>query len=162
MMPTHLVLAALAVGMTNVAFYHLLERPTLRGRGVLDQLEGFRAYLGGNGDRRRPASSGMPGAFERFLPHAIALGLETRWAAGFGDALRTTAQAASDPRVIPWYDHRTPDRTFSPVSFASSLGTTLSSKLSSSSSPPSSGGSGGSSGGGSSGGGGGGGGGGGW
>jgi uncharacterized membrane protein YgcG len=162
MMPTHLVLAALAVGVTNVVFYHLLERPTLRGRGVLDQLEGFRAYLSGNGDRRRPASSGTPGAFERFLPHAIALGLETRWAEGFGDALRATARAASDARVIPWYDHRTPDRKFSPVSFASSLGTTLASKLSSSSSPPSSGGSGGSSGGGSSGGGGGGGGGGGW
>jgi uncharacterized membrane protein len=162
MMPSHLVLAALAVGVTNVVFYHLLERPTLRGRGVLDQLEGFRAYLSGNGDRRRPASSGTPGAFERFLPHAIALGLETRWAEGFGDALRATARAASDARVIPWYDHRTPDRKFSPVSFASSLGTALASKLSSSSSPPSSGGSGGSSGGGSSGGGGGGGGGGGW
>lgn len=97
MLPTHLVLAAVLVAATNVAFYHLLERPTLRGRGVLDQLEAFKAYLTG-ADRRVGARDGGIERFEGFLPHAIALGLEDRWADGFGEALvpgGTPATAAS-------------------------------------------------------------------
>ncbi|NIP60278.1 MAG: hypothetical protein GWM92_18155, partial [Gemmatimonadetes bacterium] len=44
--PGHLVTAVVVIAAVNVAFYHLLERPTLKGRGVLDRLEGFRRFLG--------------------------------------------------------------------------------------------------------------------
>ena len=157
--PTHLVLAAVAVGAVNVLFYHLLERPTLRGRGVLDALDGFRSFLAGAEPDRRLVPSRPPELFERFLPYAIALGVETSWAAGCGDALAPGLTGAGS-RVHPWYAHHDHGRHLHTTAFASSLGSDLASSLSAASSPPSSGGSGG--GGGSSGGGGGGGGGGGW
>jgi len=159
MVPSHLVLAVFAVAATNVLFYHLLERPTLRGRGVLDQIEGFRAYLEGS----RPGPDAGAERFEGFLPHAIALGIEERWADGFGGALRPAVPEQPRRYDFDWYVHRgsLPDAS----DFAQSLGASLASTLSASSMAPSSSGggsSGGGGGGGSSGGGGGGGGGGGW
>lgn len=160
MVPTHLPLAAVAIGVTNVAFYHLLERPTLRGRGVLDELEGFRSFIAAADqdrlDRLTPPER-TPELFERFLPHAIALGLENRWAEQFTGSL--TPATATGNGALAWYHGGA--ASFDASSFATSLGSNLSSTLSSSSSPPGGSGGGGG-GGGSSGGGGGGGGGGGW
>jgi uncharacterized membrane protein len=161
MVPSHLLLAAFAVGVTNVAFYHLLERPTLKGRGVLDHLEGFRAYLGApddgrlHGDERRSQ-------FEMYLPFAIALGLSERWSAAFEDVLTPALVDGTRVDPTPWYTHDHDSASYRTSDFATALGSGLSSSLSSASSPPSSSSGGGSSGGGSSGGGGGGGGGGGW
>jgi uncharacterized membrane protein YgcG len=168
MVPFHIVLAAISLGGTNILFYHLLERPTLKGRGILDQISGFRAYLeGADGAAAADGRTGVdaPGAvqhFERFLPYAIALGIEDRWTEAFGDALAPTADQ-STPGIMPWYHHDRSSFTTAGLTFA--LGATLASTMSVASSPPSSSGSGGGggfSGGGSSGGGGGGGGGGGW
>jgi uncharacterized membrane protein YgcG len=154
LVPTHLVLATVLVAGTNVGFYHLLERPTLRGRGVLDHLEGFKAYLSGTESGPAASDQGVQ-HFEGYLPHAIALGIEERWAGGFGGALTLGAQPA-EGYVPHWYSHDAGH--FDASSFASSLGSSLSSTISAASSLPSSG----RGGGGSSGGGGGGGGGGGW
>jgi len=158
MVPSHLVFAAVGLGFTNIAFYHLLERPTLKGRGVLDQLEGFRTYLQASDGRIAPRTDDRVAAYERFLPFAIALGLESRWTERFGDALAPVLAGRGGSDGLPWFHSR--GSTLDAGSFSSSLGSGLSSTLSSASSAPSSGGSG--SGGGSSGGGGGGGGGGGW
>jgi hypothetical protein len=164
--PSHLLLAAVVLGLLNVAFYHLLERPTLKGRGVLDGLEGFKAFLSATDadrlDRMLP-SERTSELFERWLPHAIALGVENRWAEAFQGVLTagaTSAGGAPTPAAFAWY----PGGSLSDLgSVASSLGSGFSSSLSAASSPPSSGGGGsGGGGGGSSGGGGGGGGGGGW
>ena len=161
--PQHLLLAAVALGFLNILFYHLLERPTLKGRGVLDALEGFKAFLAAtDADRldRMLVPKRTPELFERYLPHAIALGVENRWAGAFKGVLAAGtagAAAASSSGVLSWYRGSSTEDL---GSVASSLGTAFSSSLSSASSPPSSGGGGG--GGGSSGGGGGGGGGGGW
>ena len=166
MVPSHLILAAVGVGAVNVLFYHLLERPTLKGRGVLNEVDGFRMWLAGEGGGPTAQNRSIA-AFERHLPFAIALGLETRWTEAFSDVLEPLMTTTEAAKPFPWYDHREHDhRSFSPRTFARSLSSSLASTLSSNSSPPpsSSGGSGGgfSSGGGSSGGGGGGGGGGGW
>ncbi len=81
-----LLLAALSLPVTVIAFRLLLPRPTDEGRKALDELEGLRMFI-------RTAESGrlnMPGAprmsistFERFLPYAIALGLEKPWTKAF-------------------------------------------------------------------------------
>jgi hypothetical protein len=161
-MPQHLMIAAVGLGLLNVLFYHLLERPTLKGRGVLDHLEGFRAFLSStDGDRldRTLVPDRTPELFERYLPHAIALGVENRWAEGFKDALVAGASAAATGSgSLAWYQGGSSSDL---GTVASSLGGGFSSSLSTASSPPPSSGGGGSSGG-SSGGGGGGGGGGGW
>ncbi len=164
--PLPLVAAAVALGVVNAAFYHLLERPTLKGRGVLGQLEGFRAYLAAtDGDRldRMTPTERTPELFERWLPHAIALGVANRWGERFQEVLvpREAAATATAATMtgLAWYSA---DGAADFASVASSLGGAFSGSLSAASSPPSSGGSGGGGGGGSSGGGGGGGGGGGW
>jgi hypothetical protein len=167
LVPQGLALAALSLGLVNILFYHLLERPTLKGRGVLNELDGFKEFLSAADedrlDRLTPPDR-TPALFERYLPHAIALGLENRWARTFEGVLGPAAIAtAATSGALAWYSHSgRSSEGFSGL--ASSLGAGFSNSLSSASSPPSSGGSGGSSGGGggSSGGGGGGGGGGGW
>ena len=34
-----------AMGFVNALFYHLLKAPTLSGRKIMDQIEGFKLYL---------------------------------------------------------------------------------------------------------------------
>ena len=158
-MPQHLLLAAAGLGFLNVLFYHLLERPTLKGAGTLAELDGFKAFLTAtDADRldRTMAPERTPELFERYLPHAIALGVENRWAERFKDVLVPRSMEGGSG-ALAWYHGHAGDGV---SSLATSLGSGFSSSLSAASSPPSSGGSGG--GGGSSGGGGGGGGGGGW
>ncbi len=160
------VVILLLIG-SNVLFHHLLKAPTSAGRQLLDRVEGFKMFLTAV-DGQRLQTMAPPGKtpelFERFLPYALALGVEQTWAEQFSQVLATVGApghggAAYSPS---WYSGGFV--ASSPVAFASSFGSSFSSAVSSSSSPPgsSSGSSGGGFSGGSSGGGGGGGGGGGW
>lgn len=158
-LPVFLIMAA-AIG-SNTVFYHLLRAPTRAGRQVLDRIEGFRMFLGAvEGDRMAamPPPEKTPKLFERFLPYAMALGVEQKWAAQFTEVLARAREAAGGYSPS-WYSGAGLG-TISATAFASSFGSSFSSAVSSSASAPGS--SSGSGGGGSSGGGGGGGGGGGW
>ena len=152
------ILAALAA-----LGFRWLQAPTRHGRQVMDRIEGFRQYLGVAEEERleflTPPEK-TPELFERFLPYAVALGVENTWAKRFAGVLAAAGVAAA---ASSWYSGDR-DVTSDPVSFADHLGGDLSSTIASSSTPPgsSSGSDGGSSGGGSSGDGGGGGGGSGW
>ena len=95
--------------------------------------------------------------FEKYLPYAIALGVENRWAERFAGVL--AAAAAQGQQGFAWYSGSS-NPWSNPTGFADSVGSSLASTISSASTAPGS--SSGSGGGGSSGGGGGGGGGGGW
>jgi uncharacterized membrane protein len=148
--------------VTPLAFlgFHWLQAPTVAGRKVMDQIEGFRQYLGVAEEDRLNALNPpdkTPELFERFLPYAIALDVENRWARRFAGVL---AAAGAGAAVSTWYAGNQNWRN-DPVGFASNLGGALSQTIASAATPPGSS-DGGSSGGGSSGGGGGGGGGSGW
>jgi len=71
----------------HVVFYYLLRAPTPLGRIALDKVEGFREYLsrveGDRMDRMTPPEE-TPELFEAYLPYALALDVEHRWAEGFG------------------------------------------------------------------------------
>jgi len=142
-----------------------LRAPTREGRRVMDRIEGFRQYLDVAEEDRlehlHPPEK-TPELFERFLPYAIALNVENRWAARFTGVLAAAGVGAA---VSSWYTGDSASRN-DLGSLTERLGESLSSTVASASSPPGSsgggGGSSGSSGGGSSGGGGGGGGGSGW
>lgn len=152
-------LALAAIGVANAAFWHLLKAPTLEGRRVMDGIEGFRLYLSvGEKDRLNllTPSDRTVALFERYLPYALALGVENAWAAQFRDTLE---QAAVAGQVPVWYVGRTWNSD-TVSDFAGGFGDAFSSAIAAASTPPGS--SSGSGGGGSSGGGGGGGGGGGW
>lgn len=149
--------------MLNILFYHLLERPTLKGRGVLDALEGFRRYLGAAEedvfDRLQPPEASLE-LFERYLPYAVALDVDNRWAERFESALTAAdREAVASGNSLAWYSAGRGSAT-DLTGVTSALRSSFSSSLSASSASPSSGGGGG--GGGGSSGGGGGGGGGGW
>lgn len=157
------VLIVLFIG-TNVLFHHLLKAPTSAGRQLLDRVDGFKMFLS-EVDGQRLNMVAPPGKtpelFERFLPYALALGVEHAWAEQFSRVLATAAGSSGQytTNYSPsWYNGAFV--ASSPAAFASSFSSAFSSAVSSSSSPPGS--SSGGGGGGFSGGGGGGGGGGGW
>jgi uncharacterized membrane protein YgcG len=147
---------------SNVVFYTLLKRPTLAGRRLMDEIEGFKMYLRtaeGDEIRRLEAPKPTPELFERYLPYALALGVENEWSERFADVLERAAADPDSGYSPVWY--RGQDfRSLGTEGLVSSIGSSLSSAVSSTSTAPGS--SSGGGGGGSSGGGGGGGGGGGW
>jgi uncharacterized membrane protein len=152
-------LPALALPIVLSAFWWI-SAPTREGRTVLDHIAGFKQYLSiTEGERldRMTAPKDTPEGFEKYLPYAIALGVENRWAERFARVL--AAAAASGQQGFGWYSGSS-DPWSNPGRFADDMGDSLSSTISLASTAPGS--SSGSGGGGSSGGGGGGGGGGGW
>jgi uncharacterized membrane protein YgcG len=144
--------------------FYLMKAPTVQGRKVMDEIEGFKQYLGVAEEDRlnylHPPEK-TPELFERYLPYAVALNVENRWADRFAGVL--AAAAAAGAATAAWYIGNRESQT-DWGNFASRVGDSLSSTVASASTAPGSsgGGSSGSGGGGSSGGGGGGGGGSGW
>ena len=143
-----------------VSAFAWIDAPTKEGRAVLDRIAGFKQYLSITErerlDRMNPPED-TPEIFEKYLPYAIALGVENRWADRFAGVL--AAAAAQGRQGFYWYSG-SGDPWNNPGKFVDSVGSSLESTISSASTAPGS--SSGSGGGGSSGGGGGGGGGGGW
>lgn len=156
-----MVLVLFLIIVVNGLFYKLLKAPTRAGRFLLDKIEGFRMYLSvAEKDRLNILNppEKTPELFEKYLPYALALGVEQDWAEQFSGVL--SAATRGETGYTPaWYSGHSWSH-LGGSSFASSLGSSLSSAISSSSTAPGS--SSGGGGGGSSGGGGGGGGGGGW
>jgi len=145
-----------------ISSFFWMSAPTKEGRGVLDRIAGFKQYLSITEQERldrMQAPKDSLELFERFLPYAIALGVENRWADRYTGLLAAAAAAPGAAQTFGWYSGSS-----SPWNdtggFVSSVGSSLATTVSSSSSAPGS--SSGSGGGGFSGGGGGGGGGGGW
>lgn len=150
-----------------VLFYYLLPAPSIEGRRLLDQLEGYRDYLQLAESDALALAGNAPAMsialYEKHLPYAMALGVEDKWSARFSAALANGLIDPAQRDYQPdWYHSRSSFST--PLAMSTALAAGLSSATALASSPPSSSSSdgGGSSGGGSSGGGGGGGGGGGW
>ncbi len=158
-----IVFFLIATIFINYLFYHLLKAPTRAGRNIIDAVEGFRVFLSA-AEKDRMNMMNPPERtselFEKYLPYALALGVEQQWSEQFSDILsRAAAEGTAGGYSPHWYSGGLWN-SMSSGDFASSLGDSLSGAISSSSTAPGS--SSGSGGGGSSGGGGGGGGGGGW
>ncbi len=138
-------------------YQYLIRKPTKEKLALRARLNGFKMYLGAAEEKqlqRFNPPTMTPEVFEKYLPYAIALGVEEVWGERFQDLI---SKALVDKSYHPgWYSGSISNFG----SFSHSINSSFSSSVQSSSTPPSS--SGGSGGGGSSGGGGGGGGGGGW
>jgi uncharacterized membrane protein len=149
----------------HVLFHSLLKAPTVAGRRLLDQVQGFKLFLGAvDGDRlnRVNPPEQTPEVFEKFLPYALALNVEQAWAEKFSDVLNAADQApgsdANATGYTPSFYSGSNWNGLGAASFASGFTDSFTSAISSSASAPgsSSGGGGGGSGGGGGGGGGGG------
>ncbi len=149
----------------HILFHSLLKAPTVAGRRLLDQVEGFKLFLGRvDGDRlnRINPPEQSPETFEKFLPYALALDVEQAWAEKFSGVLNAASQAPNSGSgsigYTPSFYSGSNWNSLSGSSIASGFTDSFTSAISSSSSAPGSsdGGSGGGSGGGGGGGGGGG------
>lgn len=155
--PTVFFIYAVTV-FAHFIFLYLLKAPSPRGRRLMDKLDGFKLYLevAEKDDLNRQHPPKMtPQLFEKYLPFAIALGVEQKWGEQFSAVFARLAGEGGEYRPV-WYNGR-----FSSLhigNFTDSVSGNFSSAISSAASPPGSS----SGGGGFSGGGGGGGGGGGW
>jgi uncharacterized membrane protein YgcG len=158
-----LPLGIIAFGLPlALSSFFWISAPTREGQKILDRIAGFKQYLSITEreklDRMHAPEDNLE-TFERFLPYAIALDVENRWADRFENVLKAAMAAKTSGSALGWYSG-----SHNPWSdtggFVESIGGSLSSAVSSASTAPGS--SSGSGGGGSSGGGGGGGGGGGW
>jgi len=73
-------------------FYFALRAPTHAGRKILDEIDGLKLYLSvAERDRmnlENPPEQ-TPAVFERFLPYALALGVEQQWSQQFADLLQS-------------------------------------------------------------------------
>jgi len=98
---------AILLGVANVAFFHLLRAPTLGGRKVMDDIEGFRLYLSVAEAERMNLVGGpemSPQLFEKYLPYAVALGVEKPWSEAFEAWLKRSVPTGAGSRYHPrWY-----------------------------------------------------------
>jgi len=150
MTPLPWVIAGIGSGLVMLGFSWIMPARTVEGARALERVRGFEEFLRRVEGERFERLVKTPEMFERFLPFAMAFGVERKWAKAFQDIYRDPPQ---------WYVGHS-SGPFNMNGFTSRL-SDMSSRASSamSSSPRSSGGSGfsgGSSGGGSGGGGGGG------
>jgi hypothetical protein len=90
------VIGAALIVLVNVIFGYLMRAPTVQGRKVMDQLDGFRMYMD-TAEKNRLNMAGEPPMtverFERMLPYAIALGVEKPWSEHFQAELARNAVA---------------------------------------------------------------------
>jgi uncharacterized membrane protein len=135
-------------------FHNLLKAPTRAGRLLLDRIEGFKLFLNEVEGPRYAAMASpakTPELFERYLPYALALGVEHAWAQQFAGVLAAAASAgtAHGAGYAPSWYTGSGLAGFSATDFTSSFSSSFSSAVSSAStSPGSSSGSGGGGGGG--------------
>ena len=100
-----LVSPLLALPLVLSAF-KWMAAPTREGRVVMDQIAGFERYLSVTEEARletlHPPEK-TPELFERYLPHAIALGVENRWAGRFAGVLAAAQAAPGEHHYMAWY-----------------------------------------------------------
>ncbi|HEY6248618.1 MAG TPA: DUF2207 domain-containing protein [Candidatus Angelobacter sp.] len=132
-----LLVIILLVG-ANVLFHHLLKAPTRAGRQLLDRVDGFKMFLTAVDGHRLStmvAPGKTPELFERFLPYALALGVEQAWSEQFSQVLAIAGAPDNQAAYRPsWYTG-----TFiasSPAAFASSFSNGFSSAVSASATAP--------------------------
>ena len=105
------IVAAVLCAAIVIGFGLVMPARTVKGARAQEEVLGFEEFLERvESDRFKRMISG-PEMFERFLPYAMALGVEKQWAAAFADILREPPN---------WY-HGPGHATFRPSMFVSDL-----------------------------------------
>ena len=123
--------------VTLLVFAVILKQPTGLGRAVMDESAGFREYLDiaekDELNLRNPPEK-TPDLFERYLPFALALGVEQQWAERFARIFATISGPNEAEWQPGWYSGSWNSRSLG--SSMSHVSSGLSSSISSSVSPP--------------------------
>ncbi|KKB83957.1 hypothetical protein VW29_12695, partial [Devosia limi DSM 17137] len=119
-------MAALSIVAITVVFAVLMRAPTIQGRKVMDEIDGFKLYLE-TAEKERLNMAGEPPMtverFERILPYAIALGVEKPWSQHFeGELARNAVPDVPEGYRPVWYSGSSfsPGRISESVAAASS------------------------------------------
>ncbi|WEJ57689.1 DUF2207 domain-containing protein [Devosia sp. FJ2-5-3] len=117
-------IAAASLVAISAIFAVLMRAPTVQGRKIMDEIEGFKLYLETAEKNRLNIDKEPPMTIERFeriLPYAIALGVEKPWSEHFEAELArnavSDAQGVYDPH---WYGG---SRNFSSGSLSNAIST---------------------------------------
>ncbi|WP_368911801.1 DUF2207 domain-containing protein [Taklimakanibacter deserti] len=128
---------AILLVIMGFVFHRLLRAPTVSGRQLLDQIEGFRMYMTTAEEERlkvlHPPEK-TPELFERYLPYALALDCENEWNTKFA-AVLAAAAAAGVAAAPVWYTGNSWN-TGNMGGFTTSLGSSLATTTSAASVPP--------------------------
>lgn len=134
-------LIAVLIVATCAGFYHWMKAPTRLGRRLLDEIEGFKTYLEvAEQDRmnfHNPPDV-TPELFEAYLPHAIALDVETEWSELFDEELEQATRIESggaSPYRPAWY-FAGGTRPFAARRFSEVLSTQFASSIARAATPP--------------------------
>ncbi|WMT87879.1 DUF2207 domain-containing protein [Pelagibacterium sp. 26DY04] len=114
--------AAITIIAVTLLFGILMRAPTVHGRKVMDEIEGFRMYLD-TAEKERLNFQDEPemsvARFETILPYAMALGVEKPWSERFENDLSRSAVRDAPAGYSPhWYS----GGNFSAGSFAQTMG----------------------------------------
>lgn len=113
MQPGAGLVAGIASGLIVALFGWIMPARTARGTRELERILGFQEFLSRVESDRLNRLAQSPELFERFLPYAMALGVEDRWARAF------EGLATQPPR---WYTGASSTRSFQPATFTHRLG----------------------------------------
>ncbi len=156
------IIAIMIMPVLIIVMQPIMKAPTKKGQEIIDHINGLKYYMGAVEEKilkKFDPPQMSRELYEKFLPYAVALDVESKWEEKFSLAMVGALAAQQSINTIPhWYNSSSGNSLPSGNFSASSMVNNFSSAMSAASTSSSSG----SSGGGSSGGGGGGGGGGGW
>jgi len=128
------LVAGLLTGLPIIGFGLVMPARTVAGARKLEEILGFREFLDRVEEARFRRMITSPEQFERYLPYAMALGVDRKWARAFDGIYQQNPS---------WYVGSTPGAPFATTRFVGNLGS-MTSRASSAmrSQPRSSGGSG--------------------
>ena len=105
------LIAAISIIVIEIVFAMLMRAPTIQGRKLMDEIEGFKMYLDtAEKNRLNYVDKGEPPMtitrFEAILPFAIALGVEKPWSERFeADLARHAVADATGGAYAPYWYH---------------------------------------------------------
>ena len=110
----------------NAVVYYLLRTPTVKGRLLQEHIAGFKMFLAATETERmkflNPPEK-TPELFDKYLPYAIALGVEKNWSNQFSVVL-TSALQTGQYHQPAWYQGYSTGN-FNYNNFSSSLSTAI-------------------------------------
>jgi hypothetical protein len=110
--PVALVASSVLVGLIIVIFGWFMPSHTAKGMTALENTLGFEDFLQHVESDRIARIEKTPELFEKFLPYAMALGVEKKWVGAFGDICKQPPN---------WYQGGVYGNNFVPLYFIASL-----------------------------------------
>lgn len=107
-----LIACGILSGLMTIGFAYVMPSRTKKGALVWDSIRGFEEFLSRVESHRLNSLPMTPELFEKYLPYAMALGIESKWAKAFEGIYTEPAQ---------WYVGLDRATTFHSTSFANDL-----------------------------------------